>query len=51
VYGKLNSASARRGLEQLVLLGIPVPSHEPFIDADGIKKQKHLTQEEFESLV
>lgn len=26
------------------------PSHEPFIDADGIKKQKHLTQEEFESL-
>jgi hypothetical protein len=27
------------------------PSHEPFIDADGIKKQKHLTQEEFESLV
>ena len=27
------------------------PSHEPFVDTDGIKKQKHLTQEEFESLV
>ena len=27
------------------------PSREPFIDTDGIKKQKHLTHEEFESLV
>jgi hypothetical protein len=27
------------------------PSYGPFIDTDGIKKQKHLTREEFESLL
>jgi|SRR5437879_2374245 len=27
------------------------PSNEPFVDSDSIKKQVHLTPEEFESLV
>ncbi|MFZ1007342.1 MAG: hypothetical protein WAN65_10925, partial [Candidatus Sulfotelmatobacter sp.] len=27
------------------------PSHEPFVDSDSIKKQVHLTRQEFESLV
>jgi hypothetical protein len=27
------------------------PPRERFVDTDGIKKQKHLTQEEFESAV
>lgn len=27
------------------------PTHEPFIDDDGMKKQRHLSQEQFEALM
>ncbi len=27
------------------------PTHEPFIDDDGLKKQRHLSQEQFEALM